>query len=47
MTFGRFRVMVQRSLVSGRVDAVRTEYSKDYVPLDPRLDEWLWRMQGS
>ena len=29
--------MVQRSVVSGRVDAVKTEYSKDYVPLDPRL----------
>jgi integrase len=28
--------MVQR-LVGGRVDAVKTEYSKDYVPLDPRL----------
>jgi integrase len=37
--------MVQRSFVSGRVDAVKTEYSKDYVPLDPRLERLLleWR----
>jgi hypothetical protein len=37
--------MVQRSVVSGRVDAVKTEYSKDYVPLDPRLEGLLleWR----
>jgi integrase len=37
--------MVQRSVVCGRVDAVKTEYSKDYVPLDPRLEGLLleWR----
>jgi integrase len=36
--------MVQRSVVSGRVDAVKTEYSKDYVPLDPRLEGLLLGM---
>ena len=33
--------MVQRSSVGGRIDAAKTEYSKDYVPLDPRLEELL------
>jgi integrase len=28
--------MIQRSFVSGRVDAVKTGYSKDYFPLDPQ-----------
>jgi integrase len=38
-------VLVQRSVVGGRVDDVKTEYSKDEVPLDPRLAEVLlqWR----
>jgi integrase len=38
-------VLVQRSVVDGRVDEVKTEYSKDDVPLDPRLAEVLprWR----
>jgi integrase len=38
-------VLVQRSIVGGRVDDVKTEYSKDEVPLDPRLAEVLvqWR----
>jgi len=38
-------VLVQRSVVGGRVDEVKTEYSKDHVPLDPRLAEVLlnWR----
>ena len=37
--------MVQRSSVGGRIDAVKTEYSKDYVPLDLRLEKLLllWR----
>ncbi len=35
--------MVQRSSVSGRIDAAKTEYSKDYVPLDLRLEELLLR----
>jgi integrase len=38
--------MVQRSVVSGRVDAVKTEYSKDYVPLDPRLEGLLLRWRS-
>ena len=38
-------VLVQRSVVGGRVDEVKTEYSKDDVPHDPRLAEVLlhWR----
>ena len=37
--------MVQRSFVGGRVAATKTEYSKDFVPLDERLEELLikWR----
>jgi len=38
--------MVQRSHVGGRVDAVKTEYSKDFVPLDPRLEELLLRWRS-
>jgi len=40
-------VLVQRSVVGGRVDDVKTEYSKDEVPLDPRLAEVLlhWRSE--
>jgi len=34
-------VLVQRSVVGGRVDDVKTEYSRDDVPLDPRLAEVL------
>jgi integrase len=38
-------VLVQRSVVGGRVNDVKTEYSKDDVPLDARLVEALlsWR----
>jgi integrase len=38
-------VQVQRSVVGGRVDDVKTEYSKDDVPIDPPLAEVLlqWR----
>jgi integrase len=45
--FDEFTVLVQRSVVHGRVDEVKTEYSKDYVPLDPQLAEILleWREQ--
>ena len=37
--------LVQRSFVGGRIDAVKTEYSKDFVPLDLRVEELLlkWR----
>ena len=43
--FGSRTVLVQRSVVGDRVDEVKTEYSKDDVPLDPRLAEVLlqWR----
>ncbi len=34
-------LLVQRSVVHGRVDAVKTEYSQDYVPVDPSLSEAL------
>jgi len=42
-------VLVQRSVVGGRVDDVKTEYSKDEVPLDPRLADVLlrWRSETS
>ena len=44
-SFGNRSVLVQRSVVGGRVDDVKTEYSKDDVPLDARLAEALlsWR----
>ena len=37
--------MVQRSSPDGRINAANTEYSKDHVPLDPRLEKLLlwWR----
>jgi integrase len=38
--------MVQRSSVGGRIDEAKTEYSKDYVPLDPRLEELLLRWRS-
>jgi integrase len=34
-------LLVQRSVVHGRVDEVKTEYSRDRVPLDERLAELL------
>jgi len=34
-------VLAQRSVVGGRVDDVKTEYSRDDVPLDARLAEVL------
>src|SRR5947199_6237301 len=34
-------VIVRRSIVHGRVDDVKTEYSKDRVPLDPALVQVL------
>ncbi len=38
--------LVQRSSVGGRIDEVKTEYSKDYVPLDLRLEELLLRWRS-
>ena len=40
-------VLVQRSVVGGRVDDVKTEYSRDDVPLDPRLAEVLLRWHSA
>jgi len=37
LRFKKRTVLIQRSVVQARVDEVKTEYSKDYVPLDPRL----------
>jgi integrase len=39
--FDSLTVLVQRSVVHGRVDDVKTEYSKDRVPLDPALIQIL------
>lgn len=39
--FARFRLLVQRGVVNGRVDEVKTEYSADHVPLDPALADVL------
>ena len=36
-------MLVQRSMVHGRVGDVKTEYSRDSVPLDPALVEVLLR----
>jgi integrase len=36
-------LLVQRSIVHGRVGDVKTEYSRDSVPLDPALVEALLR----
>jgi hypothetical protein len=44
--FGAHTFLVQRSVVGGRLDEVKTEYSKDYVPLDPRLEELLLRWRS-
>jgi integrase len=39
--FVRYSLLVQRSIVHGRVGDVKTEYSRDIVPLDPALAEIL------
>jgi integrase len=39
--FDSLTVLVQRSVVHGRVDDVKTEYSKDRIPLDPALADVL------
>jgi integrase len=40
--FERLSVLIDRSIVHGRVDDLKTEYSKDTVPLDPALIEFCW-----
>jgi len=37
--FNELTVLIQRSMVHGRGDDVKTEYSKDRIPLDPALVE--------
>jgi integrase len=39
--FERQQLLVQRSIVNGNVDDVKTEYSRDHVPLDAALVEVL------
>jgi len=39
-------LLVQRSVVHGRVADVKTEYSKDRVPLDPALVETLLKYRA-
>ena len=41
--FEKFTLLVQRSIVDGRVGDVKTEYSRDEVPLDPLLAGSLLR----
>ena len=41
--FDDLSLLVQRSVVHGRVADVKTEYSKDRVPLDPALAEILFK----
>jgi integrase len=44
--FEALTLLVQRAIVHGRVDEVKTEYSHDHVPLDVALAQLLhsWRM---
>ena len=39
--FDNNRLLVQRSVVHGKIADVKTEYSRDFVPLDPALIEIL------
>ena len=47
--FQNLTLLVQRSIVHGRIGAVKTEYSRDFVPLDPGLAFILheWRGRAS
>ena len=45
--FDASTLLVQRSIVHGRVDNVKTEYSCDFVPLDPVLATALIQHRGS
>ncbi|MDE1176368.1 MAG: tyrosine-type recombinase/integrase [Edaphobacter sp.] len=46
--FEKNQLLVQRSIVSGRVDDVKTEYSQDYVLLHPSLTKIVleWSKQA-
>ncbi len=39
--FVNMTLLIQRSMVHGKGDEVKTEYSRDYVPLDPALVDIL------
>jgi integrase len=41
--FEKSTLLVQRSIVHGRVDDVKTEYSRDFVPLAPELAAELFK----
>lgn len=41
LDFDNLRLLVQRSVVHGKIADVKTEYSRDFVPLDPALVEIL------
>ena len=47
--FQNLTLLVQRSIVHGRIGAVKTEYSRDIVPLDPQLVSVLhdWRRRAA
>src|SRR5579872_2444107 len=46
--FQNLTLLVQRSIVHGRIGAVKAEYSRDIVPLDPQLVSVLhdWRRRA-
>ena len=46
--FQNLTLLVQRSIVHGRIGDVKTEYSRDLVPLDPKLASVLkdWRQRA-
>ena len=46
--FHNLTLLVQRSIVHGRMGAVKTEYARDFVPLDPQLASVLqdWRQRA-
>ena len=44
--FEELTLLIQRSIVHGRVGDVKTEYSRDSVPLDPALVETLMQHKG-
>ena len=45
--FHNLTLLLQRSIVHGRLGAVKTEYPRDFVPLDPQLASVLedWRQR--
>ncbi len=45
--FEELTLLVQRAVVHGRVDEVKTEYSRDHVPLDSQLAELLQQWRAS